>query len=181
MARVWALVPASSPTNEGGNSGADLTIEGVVSDTRSSYSLSPKMDIDSDNSVTEFERNIRKLLPCLHEESNTSKIGQSTGTKKSERQKKPSSRFNEEVGYLVEIPKSAKKKRAGGDGDKGTNAKPLLIADWSDVQIVKYCDACGISFSNSVNDYINHIRNLEKSHSCCPLEFGATSLEGQGF
>lgn len=51
-------------------------------------------------------------------ESNTSKMGHPTRTRKSERQKKPSSRFTEEAGYVVEIPKLAKKKGVDGDGDK---------------------------------------------------------------
>lgn len=40
------------------------------------------------------------------------------GTRKSERHKKPSLRFNEEAGFLVEPPRSAKKKGACKDSSK---------------------------------------------------------------
>lgn len=81
----------------------------------------------------------------------------------------------------MEVPKSAKKKGVDGDSDKGALTKPLFIADWSNAQIVKYCDACGIFFSDSVNDCINHVRNLEKLHASGPLGIVPSSSEGRGW
>lgn len=54
----------------------------------------------------------------LHEETESLPSRQAMGTRKSERQKKSSSRFNKEVGYLAEVPKSAKKKAVGVTGPK---------------------------------------------------------------
>lgn len=59
-------------------------------------------------------------------------------------------------------------------------SKPLLIADWTDIQIEKYCDACGISFTDSVNDCIKHIRMLESSQIACSKGTTSTSLEVRG-
>lgn len=102
------------------------------------------------------------------------------GTRKSERQKKPSSRFNEEVGYLAEVPKSAKIKAVGGKGAKGTSSKPLLIFYWSNVQIANYCDACGISFSDHVIDCVNHIHSLELLKAVNLTGVAVSSSEGRG-
>lgn len=54
---------------------------------------------------------------------------------------------------------------AGGDNSKGTSSKLLLISDWTNAQIVSYCDVCGIAFSEFVNDCISHIRMLERTRS----------------
>lgn len=48
---------------------------------------------------------------------------------------------------------------------ESTPSKPLLISDFSNVQIASYCNACGIAFVDSakhVDDYIAHIHMLEK-------------------
>lgn len=51
--------------------------------------MSSDLDTGSVDSVSEFERNLKKLLPDLHVKSNPSKSGQSAGTRKSERKKTP--------------------------------------------------------------------------------------------
>lgn len=78
-----------------------------------------------------------------------------------ERDKKPPSRFTEDAGFVSEPPKSTKKKGIKGDDMEGMSSKPLLINDWSDVQLLKYCNSCGINFTEVVHDCINHIRSLE--------------------
>lgn len=64
--------------------------------------------------MAEFERNLKILMPDLHGGTDLLSLGQALGTRKSERQKKPSSWFNEEAGYLAEPPKSTKKKKGWG-------------------------------------------------------------------
>lgn len=68
----------------------------------SSYS-----NYDSDDTISEFEKNLRVLLPDLPAGG---EADHSHGTRRSERKKKPSLRFNEEAGYITETPKSSKKK-----------------------------------------------------------------------
>lgn len=117
--------------------------------------------MESDDSFSEFKRNLRVLLPSLHSSSEGGPIENLQGTRKSKRHKKPSSRFNEETGFVAEPPRSTKKKGTSGESSKGTHVKPLLISDWSDAQIIQYCNDCGIDFSGNVNDCIMHIRSLE--------------------
>lgn len=62
-------------------------------------------------------------------------------------------------------PKSSKEKVLRGDVLEGTSLKPLLILDWSNVQITNYCGAYGVDFTMSVNDCIDHMRLLESSRS----------------
>lgn len=100
-AGVWVLAPGPVPSMDRDTGGAckSSALNDVA--TKSSGDLSPDMDIDSDDSMSEFERNIRKLLPDLQRGQESSVNRQSTGIRKSERQKKPSSRFTEEAGYLA--------------------------------------------------------------------------------
>lgn len=46
---------------------------------------------------------------------------------------------------------------------EGTKALPLLINNWSDAQILKYSNGCGIKFFDEVHDCINDIRMLERN------------------
>lgn len=89
------------------------------------------------------------LLPDLHGGSEPTAGEQALTTWKSERKKKPSSRYNEEAGF---------------------------ISDWNDAQLVKYIDACGISFTNDMNACLNHLRQLELLH-LAPLREPTSSLE----
>lgn len=71
---VWALVPISvisnardyTEVNDVGIIGEDVE-DG--SDVRSPEVRSQDIGHDSDDSMTEFERNLKILLPCLHEET----------------------------------------------------------------------------------------------------------------
>lgn len=92
-------------------------------------------------------------------EKDASISDQPKGTRRSERPRKTPSRFNEDT----EPPKSTKKKVSKEEHLEGTSSKPLLISDWTDVQIASYCDLCGITFIDYVNEYINHIRMVEQS------------------
>lgn len=55
------------------------------------------------------------------------------------RQKKPSSKWNEDASFLAQPPHSSKKK---GISPKGTPTYPLLISAKSDSQLEQYCLAC---------------------------------------
>lgn len=82
--------------------------------------------------MSEFEQNLRELLLDMHGETDSQVVEQSIGTRKSERQKKPLTRLNEEAGYLAEPPKSTKKKWTMSDYATGTSSKLLFILDWTD-------------------------------------------------
>lgn len=96
-------------------------------------------------------------MPNLHGGKNLMTSEQPMGTRRSERLKKPPSRFNEDA----QPPKSTKEKATHGDNLESTSSKPLLISDGSNMQIASYCDTCGIDFIDYVSDCINHIRMLE--------------------
>lgn len=169
MVLMWALISGLVPSFVKGDNFADVMKEGEGTDTRSTENLSPDIDNDLDDSMSEFKRNLRELMPDLYGGNDSTALGQSVGTRKSKRPKKQSSQFNEKAGFLIELPKSAKKKGTGGDCTKGASSKPLLISDWTNIQIASYCSACDISFSKSVNKCINHI---------CMLETRSTSSKG---
>lgn len=131
---------------------------------------SPDRISDSDDSSSEFKRNLTKLLRDLRGGFDLNSTKQPMGTRRSERPKKPSSRCNEDAGYVAEPQRSAKKKVLRGDIRKGTTSKPLLLSD--------YCDACGIYFVDSAPECINHLRLLEQSRAPLSREPVATSSEG---
>lgn len=81
---------------------------------------------------------------------------------------------------MAEPPKSTIKKGTGGDYAKCMSSKLFLISDWNNVQIASYCDACDISFSESVNDCINHIRLLEKTRYASSKGLAENSSEVHG-
>lgn len=103
--------------------------------------------------------------------------GRPPGIRKSERQKKPPVRFNKEVGHLAEPSKSTRKKT--GEGVKGAKAKPLLISEWFDEQVFRYCEACGISFVDSMRECINQIRSLEETRSRAQMDQAEPSMEAR--
>lgn len=161
----WVLAPVIAHTEVAIYNDSAVLSEKEGSETGNANVVSPEVDKDSDDSVSEFERNLRELLPDLPGSRSSSATGQTQGTRKSERQKKPLLRFNEDTGCSAEPPKLTKKKGAGAEGVRGTSSKPLLISDWTTKQIASYCDACGISFTNSMHDCINHIRYMELDRS----------------
>lgn len=63
------------------------------------------------------------------------------------------------------------------DSSKGTHAKPFLISDWLNGQIVKHCNACGINFTDDVNACINHVRILDKTRAASVMDTVAISTE----
>lgn len=136
----------------------------------------PKCISESDDSISEFEMNLRKLMPSLLGEPGESNTKESKGTRCSERMKKPYSRFNEEASFLAEPPKSTKKKIPQGESSEGTTSKLLLISDWTNAQLASYCDACGISFTDASNDCFNHIGLMEQTR-VASLCVSASSLE----
>lgn len=60
---------------------------------------------DSEGSSSEFERKLKTLLPDLHVENDALEVEQPLSTRRSERPKKPPSRFIENAGYVAEPPK----------------------------------------------------------------------------
>lgn len=81
---------------------------------------------------------------------------------------------------MIELPKSTKKEGAMAEGSKGTSFKPLLITDWSNLQIASYCDTCGISFTDPVDDCVNYIRSLELSRTLTNKGLAEASSGGCG-
>lgn len=174
---VWAMVPGVA-TNEG--SPTDLEHHDLGgTGSQSMVKESPSNSAESEDSVSVFERELRVLLPDLPCAAEEATAEQRIGTRRSERPKKPSSRFTEDAGFVAEPPKSTKKKMTPrGDTVEGTS-NPLLLSDWSNAQIAKYCDACGIVFTDSVSDSIAHIRMLEQLRSASVQRPVASSLEGR--
>lgn len=127
LAGVWALVPALVLIVVGveGLEGELKDLEGI--DTQSADGASPYHISKSNESMSEFEKNLRDLLPDLPVGKNSYTSDQPKGIRRSGRPKKPLSRFDEEV----EPPKSFKKKVTSGEALEGTSLKPLLILDWS--------------------------------------------------
>lgn len=142
----------------------------------STINETPNSILESDDSISEFEMNLRKLMPDLLGGLETNTSVQPKGTRRSKRIKKPSSCFNEETSYLTIPTKSSKKKVPQGDSAKVATSKPILIFDWTNTQLASYCDACGISFTDSMNECFNHIRLLEQSH-VVPSHVSVSSLE----
>lgn len=133
ITRGWVLRPSiglAVPSTVG------PTTTSFAQESLHSFSVvvaSSDINYESYDSISEFERNLRELLPDL-----PGALDHSHGTRRSERKKNPSSRFNEEAGYIVEPLRSSKKKAMRGDIGKGTSSKPCLISDWNNVQLAKY-------------------------------------------
>lgn len=128
----------------------------------------PEVDYESDESESEFEKSIRSMLPGLHSGPLEDQQPLPPGARRSERQKKPSSRWNEDAGFVLEPPRSIKKKCTHDELREGISSNPLLLNDWTDAQLLSYCSACGIEFSESSShktDCLNHIRLSEKIKS----------------
>lgn len=194
LAGVWALLPLHGQTV--GNT-LGTHIEVAQDDYQSVDKVSSEManddkviesdiegasnnDVDSEDSVSEFERNLRELLPNFQGSSSTGITEFPKGSRRSERHKKPSTRFNEDAGYLPEPPRSTKKKLAQDEALEGTQSKPLLISDWSNAQLVNYCNDCGITFSDAANECLNNIRAVELAGMKSFPEQAETSVEVRG-
>lgn len=81
LSKFWALVPVNFSSHLGLEHN-----EGDGSDIHMAVNASPKIISESDDSSTEFERNLRVLLPNLHSEKDTKLPA---GTRRSERPKNP--------------------------------------------------------------------------------------------
>lgn len=155
LANIWVLAPVVVLKDS--DKGVDSNDPNV----------SESEDIEEVYASDDSRRSLKELLPGLKGGSSpTSEVPK--GVRKSERQKKPSSRWNEEAGFWAEPPRSTKKKVLRDEPSEGTPSMPLLISDWSKVQFAKYCNACGISFDDSVSNLdacYDFIRNIEMSSS----------------
>lgn len=69
-------------------------------DTQPANQDSPIHDVNSDDLMPEFVRNPRELMPGLQEDNPSTVANQPKGTRRRERLKKLSTRFNENAGYL---------------------------------------------------------------------------------
>lgn len=96
-------------------------------DSHSADKLSSDLEGDSDESASKFERNFRELMLGFQSSSQSGHRDRPMGSRRSERQKKPTSRFNEEVGFIPERPRSTKKKILQEGSSKGIISKPLLL------------------------------------------------------
>lgn len=119
LAGVWALKPAVRQPVLKEDCSAKETSE--QEKLQSSSDVMETLDslYESDDSVSEFERNLRELMPNLLRGSKSVIAEQPRSTQRSESPKKHSSRFNEEAGYIVEPPKSTKKKVSRDDIEEG--------------------------------------------------------------
>lgn len=64
FAGMWALVPDLTLVDV--DSCAEVLKEIKGTDTQSLELVSPDIDLESDDSISEFERNLRELMPDLH-------------------------------------------------------------------------------------------------------------------
>lgn len=127
-----------------------------------------------EDSESDFEVKVRRLLHSGQTEDPTQ------GTRRSERRKKPSSRWNEEAGFLPQPPRSSKKKGNSSTTPEGTIPNPLLFNDWNDLQLINYCNACGISFDSlhHRDNCLSHLRMLESTRMTSSNSGVGTSTVG---
>lgn len=69
------------------------------------------------------------MLPGLKVENSKSDMGTSLGIRMSERPKKPSSRWNEETGFVAEPPRSTKKKVLCGESSEAPDGLRSMLDD----------------------------------------------------
>lgn len=143
-AGVWALFPKLSSS---GTVTVDMPSEPVRLDTLFIDKILSGTEVDSDDSVSEFERNLHELMLRLKGSSSSRCLDQPKLSRRSERHKKLSSRFNEDEGFIPKLPRSSKKKQHQEENSEGTSSNPLGISNWSSLQLASYCNACGIVFS----------------------------------
>lgn len=146
-------------------------------DLQSEEKLSTEGEEDLDDSVSKFERNLQEMLPGLQGSSSSGGNEPLKGCRRSERQKKPSSRFNSEAGFVPELPRSTKKKMVQEEATKGTFSKPLFFSDWTNAQLVSYCNACGVDFTDSASVFFNSLCLLELARSSNVSGQAETSTE----
>lgn len=186
IAGLWSLVPLVTPVSSAHLASVSPILEvpdsqvapaGTVvdgpsrehplEDSASGGDL-PEIDSGTDDSESEFDKTIRLMLPGLCSGPSEDQQPLPPGARRSERQKKPSSRWNEDAGFVPEPPRSVKKKCTRDELREGTASKPLCLNDWTDAQLLSYCSSCGIDFIDSSShkiDCIRHIRLLEKNKS----------------
>ncbi|KAH7690551.1 Zinc finger CCHC-type protein [Dioscorea alata] len=177
---LWVLIPdPNHPHLTEGDLDNQLEragIDSVLAD-QEVEDPTPVTSLDSDDHASDFDRNLQALLTDFQGGQVASAVVPPSGTRRSDRPKKPPSRFNEDAGYLSDLPKSTKKKSTRMETPGGTPAKPLLISEWSYAQLAKYCDACGVSFIDSEIDCLNHIRCLESNQASSSRGPATTSME----
>ncbi|XP_039121679.1 uncharacterized protein LOC120258373 [Dioscorea cayenensis subsp. rotundata] len=110
LANIWVLDPIIAPKN------ANLGVG--VGDSYASETEDRDDEFASDDSIYEFERSIKELLPGMKEGSSSPTNHAPKGVRKSDRPKKPSSRWTEEAGYVAEPPRSTKKKVTRDDASE---------------------------------------------------------------
>lgn len=64
---------------------------------------------------------------------------------------------------MPQPPRLVKKKGTTNTTPEGTTPNPLLFSDWNDLQLINYCNACGISFDSLQHrdNVLSHLRMLE--------------------
>lgn len=109
LSGTWTMVPAIEvePDDDFRSSVGGKVVD--RSDDQVSDRAIEETDLELDDSVTEFDFQSGLV---------SSPADSAIGTRKSELKKMPPSRFNEDAGFLLDPPRSAKKKGAGGDNSK---------------------------------------------------------------
>lgn len=154
-----------------------IITEAVPSELERVDTQSSGTGADSVDSASEFEKNLRVLLPDLQIGSSLGNYDPAKGSRRSKRQKKPSSRFNEEAGFIPEPPRSSKKKLTQDGNVEGVTSKPLLFSYWTNAQLSSYCNVCGIVFSESQNECLHDIYLIKLSWATPVLGQAETSDE----
>ncbi|XP_039136264.1 uncharacterized protein LOC120273647 [Dioscorea cayenensis subsp. rotundata] len=118
----------------------DIVKGAVLGDSHVSEMEDREEEYVSDESSYEFERSIRVSLPRLKERNSSPSNKATKGVRKSERHKKPSSRWNEEVGYvasLLDRPRRKScvmiplKRRRSSLGSVGCSGASSVVVDLS--------------------------------------------------
>lgn len=133
MSGSWVLFPNSAFRLVAEEGGPKVRLEEAGEENTSMVNDSQGETSEPDDSVDDFEHKLREILPSLQEDNSLASLEQPKGTRTSERKKKPSSKWNEDAGFLAELPKSTKIKAVRGGTGEGMPIKPLLISEWSNV------------------------------------------------
>lgn len=116
LSRIWALILGKAQGSlENDCRSLDKTEE-ESTDNQVLGTGSQDEGVESDDSVSESERNLRELMSGFQEDRVVGQLEHHHVTKCSERQKKPSSKRNKDAGLVAGFPRSTKKKVARGGG-----------------------------------------------------------------
>lgn len=105
-------------------------------DTQSTDEASLDHISESDDLMFEFERNLRELLLGLHSGKDVASFSNNGKLNEVRDQKSPLRGSLSKLNHRSQ----PKRKLVAMDNLEGIPSRPLLIYDWSDLQISSYCD-----------------------------------------